>query len=173
MITMETVQMQFDFSNLMPAEETQIIKSGSRDTAKFVFEMMDMLTAPIITYSTSWAEAIPPKLKQDIKMSRLIGALKKEELATIPETVAYIITRTYEAPLCSEWTNIYLWCSSEYLKQFRDKTDEDLKEIQPPKNLSEYEQTLLKRLRVWIYEKRREAVKQQLKQNGQEANNGN
>lgn len=33
-----------------------------------------------------------------------------------------------------------------------------------PKHLSDYEQILLKRIRVWIYDKRRKALKQKLKE---------
>ncbi len=163
-IDMQTVQMQFDFADLQPIEEKQVKKSYSKDTGKFVFEFMDMLAAPIITFSESWADAIPQSLKQDVTLSRLMGRMQKEEMATIPETVAYIMTRTYEAPMNHEWANIYLWCSSQYMKQYRNKTDEDLKEINPSEKLSEHEKSLLKRLRVWIWEKRREAVKARLKQ---------
>lgn len=161
-INMETIQLHFDFSETLTVDT--IIKSkASKQETKFVFEYMDMLTAPVITFSTSWADVIPQHLKKDIQISRLIASLQKEEQATIPETVAYIMTRTYEAPMSSEWTNIYLWCSSEYLKKYRNKTDEDFKEI-PINVLNEYEQSLLKKLRVWIYEKRRECVKNKLKQ---------
>lgn len=159
---METIQLQFDFFEQTLTIDTPVKKPSSRQTEKFVFEFMDMLTAPIITFSTSWADAIPKHLKEDIQLSRLFASMQNEELASIPETVAYIMTRTYEAPMSHEWTNIYLWCSSKYLKQYRKKTDEDLKEI-PIHELNEYEQGLLKKLRVWIYEKRRECVKMKLK----------
>ena len=163
----ETFQIQFDFGEAIPIIQTQVVKSSSKETGKSIFEFMDMLAAPIITFSSSWTDAIPHNLKQDIKLSRLIGGRKNEEMATIPETVAYIMTRTYEAPMSHEWANIYIWCSAHYLKQFRNKTDNDLKDVEPPEKLSEYEESLLKRLRVWIYEKRRECVKQQMKQSTQ------
>ena len=160
------IQLQFDF-NAQPVQGTTpvpealpIRKNGRRAEEKFVFEFMDMLTAPVITFSTAWIDAIPQKLKQNIGFARLIAAMKKEETATIPEVVAYIITRTYESPMTSEWANIYTWCASKYLKDYEHR---DVPDDIAPKKLSDYEHSLLKQLRNWIYRKRREAVKSKLK----------
>lgn len=163
----QTMQIQFDFANESPIVEQPVEKLSSKEEEKFVFEFMDTLTAPIITFSEEWASAIPERLKRDITLSRLIGKMQNEELSTIPETVAYIITRTFIAPLSHEWTNVYLWCSAQYMQQYRKKSDEDLTEIKYPAQLSRHEESLLKRLRVWIFEKRREVVKQRLKQSTQ------
>ncbi len=158
-MTQETVQIQFDFGN----EITIVEQPSKRQTDNFVFEMMDLVSAPVLTFSQSWADAIPKHLIQDIRTSRFLSGFAKEQMATIPEVVAYIMTRTYESPMNHEWTQIYLWCGVAYQKLYRQKTDEDFEDIFPPRDLSEYEQGLLKRLRVWIYEKRREIVKQRIK----------
>ena len=166
---METVQIQFDFGESLPVI-TQFEKSNSRESEKFVFEFMDILNAPILTFSESWAEAIPDRLRRDIRIARLLSGFAREEMASIAETVAYIITRTHEAPMNSEWTNIYLWCSFQYLKQFANKTISDFEDIHVPEKLTDYEASLLKRLRVWIYEKRREVVKDRIKQSKKSTN---
>lgn len=160
----ETIQIQFDFGELVATIEPPVKKTSLIVEEKFVFEFMDMLTAPIITFSASWADAIPNLLKRDISFSRMVSGMMDEKMATIPETVAYIMTRTLEAPMNHEWTNIYLWCSLDYMKTYRNKTDADFEDIFPPEKLSDYEKSLLKRLRVWIYEKRREVVKQRIKE---------
>ncbi len=164
---MEVLQLQFDFDQpiaIKTINEPQM-EPSSKAQDMFVFEFLDLLAAPIITYSASWADGIPGELKEAIKGARLIAGLKKEETATIPEVVAYMITRTYEAPMSREWTNIYLWASAKYMKQSKRKTDEDLKEIAAPSELNEYEQSLLKKLRKWIYEQRRKYVKESMKKN--------
>lgn len=149
-------QMQFDFEDLevLPKPATK------RETDRFVFDLMDTLTAPILTFSASWADSIPKELKDTITMSRLIAAMQKEQTASIPEVVAYIMTRTFESPMHREWVNIYTWCAAQYVKQW---TKMEMPDDITPESLTEYEQSLLKRLRDWIYEKRRKCVKQRLK----------
>lgn len=160
------IQLQFDFDT-PPVQQTtvpEIIppkKKSKRDEQKFVFEFMDMLTAPIITFTTLWADAIPQKLRENIQLSRLLAGMKREETATIPEVVAYMITRTFESPMHSEWVNIYTWCSMQYVTQWENR--EVPTDIAPEK-LTDYEQGLLKELRNWIYKKRRETVKSRMKQ---------
>ncbi|NDV15740.1 hypothetical protein GO009_06845 [Muricauda sp. TY007] len=71
--------------------------------------------------------------------------------------------RTLEAPVPTEWVNIYTWCGLQYAKTFKHAGQlEAMVEIAPEK-LSSYEETLLKRLRIWIYDKRRKALKERLK----------
>jgi hypothetical protein len=164
MISNEFLQIQFDFGEEVPSEEMPIKNSSSKDTEKFVFDLMDIITGPTITYNVGWAHAIPQRLNQDIKLSRLFSAIHKEEMATIPETVAYIMTRTFVAPMDHQWTNIYLWCSAQYMNQYRKWNANDLKDINIPEELNEHEQSLLKKLRSWIYDKRREVVKQRMKE---------
>lgn len=161
---METVQIQFDFGESSPTVLTQVEKSSSKESEKFVFEFMDIINAPIITFSSSWVDAIPERLRKDIRIARILSGFALEEMASIAETVAYIITRTYEAPMNQEWTNIYLWCSAHYLKQYANKTNADFEDIHVPEKLNEYEEFLLKKLRVWIFEKRRTVVKERMKQ---------
>ena len=80
-----TIQIQFDFGEEVATIEPPVKKLSFREEETFVFEFMDILTAPIITFSTSWADAIPNRLKQDIKIARLMGGMVKENFANIPE----------------------------------------------------------------------------------------
>lgn len=158
----ELAQFQFDFEN---ATETGVIerpipKYSKQDERNFILDMMDTLTAPILTFTTNWADAIPQDLKASITQARLISVMKKEQTATIPEVVAYIMTRSYEAPMPREWTNIYIWCGAQYMKQYRGS---EMPTGICPDSLNDYEQSLLKGLRDWIYRKRREVVKSCLK----------
>lgn len=89
--------------------------------------------------------------------------MRGEHMASLTEVVAYIMPRTYEAPMPSEWTNIYTWCGMQYVKTFLKTGQIKAMEELTPQQLSEYEMSLLKRLRVWIYEKRRQALKDSMK----------
>ena len=84
-------------------------------------------------------------------------------MASLTEVVAYMMPRTFEAPLPSEWVNIYTWCGLQFAKTL-EKTGRILamEEI-APQQLSKYEKVLLQKLRVWIYEKRRQALRDKLK----------
>jgi len=91
--------------------------------------------------------------------------MTKEKMASLTETLAYIMPRTYEAPMQREWANIYTWLGLQYAMQNKSKDQlEAMIEI-APKELSDYEKGLLKNLRLWIYDKRRKALKDILKKN--------
>ena len=88
-----------------------------------------------------------------------------DKMASLTETLAYMMPRTYEAPMQTEWANIYTWLGLQYAMQTKSKDQlEAMIEI-APKELSDYEKGLLKNLRLWIYDKRRKALKGILKNN--------
>jgi len=134
-------------------------KSREKDLVKFQLDVLDMISAPIITFSTSWADAIPQQLRENIRTERMVSALKKEEMATVPEVLAYLITRSMEAPLPSEWMNIYSWCGTVYFRKYKDL---ELPKTMVQESLSEHETSLLNKLRAWIYTKRRDHLKNKI-----------
>lgn len=79
------------------------------------------------------------------------------------KVVAYMMPRTFEAAMPSEWVNIYTWCGLQFAKTF-EKTGRILAmEEVAPQQLSRYGKFLLQKLRVWIYEKRRQTLRDKLK----------
>lgn len=127
-----------------------------------VFNLMDALRSPIITFETSWADTIPPRLLNTITMSRMASLIKGEELATYPEVVAYIYTRSMIAPMSGEWFDVYMHVSC---KVCEDYWQENVWEkLEGKKVLSDYENNqFLLPLRRFIYEKRRKVLKERLK----------
>ncbi|MCX2682188.1 hypothetical protein OOZ15_19765, partial [Galbibacter sp. EGI 63066] len=95
--------------------------------------------------------------------ARLLVQMQGERMASLTEVVAYMMPRTLEPPMPSEWVNIYTWCGLQFARTFKNAGQIGAMVDIAPEKLSDYEQTLLKRLRVWIYEKRREALKLKLK----------
>lgn len=91
--------------------------------------------------------------------------MTKEKLASLTETLAYIMPRTYEAPMQTEWVNIYLWLGLQYAMLSKNNGQlEAMKDI-APKELPDYEKGLLKNLCVSIYEKQRKSLIDILKKN--------
>jgi hypothetical protein len=138
---------------------------ADKDQEEFVFHFMDILSAPVLTHTTSWADAIPPRLMKIITMARLKAGLQKEQLATFPEVTAFMITRTFEAPMDHDWTEIYTFVSCTVCEEYFG--EDHWSQVCPDKRLNDYQQDLLLRLRRWIYEKRRLAVHKRIKLQGQ------
>jgi hypothetical protein len=122
---------------------------------------MDALTAPVITFSQAWADTIPKRLLDEIPLARLISLITGEQKATIPETVAYIMTRTLESPMNHDWVEIYIHVSCQMCEQYWKENHWD--KMQATRNLNDYQKRLLEDLRCWIYNKRREVVKSRMK----------
>lgn len=143
-----------------PKPTNQSFKKASSDA---VFDIMDVLTSPIMVYPSAWQDMVPKHLLDNIATARMMTWVRKEHMASLTEVVAYMMPRTFEAPLPSEWVNIYTWCGLQFAKTL-EKTGRILamEEI-APQQLSKYEKVLLQKLRVWIYEKRRQALRDKLK----------
>lgn len=157
------VQLDFGFECEPISAQKKTSKSNKKRSNDFVFNFMDCLTSPIIVFKSAWQDTIPKDILKNIKLSRLLCSMHQEEMASLTETLAYIIPRTYEAPMPTEWVNIYIWLGLQYATQF--KNDDQLNAMTEiaPNELSKYETGLLNNLRRWIYDKRRKALKEKLK----------
>lgn len=157
-------QLDFGFEMEPMTDPKPSPKSFKKAQSDFVFDFMDCLGSPIIIFPSPWQDAVPELLLKNITLARLMALMQGERMASLTEVVIYMMPRTYESPLPGEWVNIYTWCSLQYVKTFKQAGQlEAMMEIAPEK-LSDYEQNLLKRLRVWIYDKRRKALKLKLKE---------
>ena len=157
------IQLDFGFECEPLPTDKKTSKSNKKQRSDFVFNFMDCLTSPIIVFKSAWQDTIPKDLLKNITLSRLLSSMQQEEMASLTETLAYMMPRTYEAPMPTEWVNIYTWLGLQYARQFKNKEQLNaMTEIAPTK-LSEYEMGLLDNLRRWIYDKRRKALKDKLK----------
>lgn len=164
MNTIKTVQLDFGFECEPIRAKEKILKRNKKRDNDFVINFMDCLTSPIIVFKSAWQDVIPKDLLKNIKLSRLLCSMQHEEMASLTEALAYMMPRTYEAPMSTEWVNIYTWLGLQYASQFKNNNQLGaMKEI-APKELSEYEMGLLSNLRRWIYDKRRKALKEKLKE---------
>jgi hypothetical protein len=149
----------FEVENISPTPK----EKGRQKTGDgYVFDLVDALSAPILTFSHSWADTIPTRIMDIVPLARMKAMMLKEEIATYVECTAYIYTRTLEAPMDSDWVDIYTHITCKTLEEWFG--EDRWKEVNAPKELSEWLSSKLTDLRRWIYKKRREMLKARIKE---------
>ena len=86
------------------------------------------------------------------KLVQNMKALKGDEpTATDAEACAYLYTASLEAPLGSDWTQIYLYVAGKVVSRGKNtQIPDDIK----VDSLNDYQIGLLQDLKGWIYERR-------------------
>jgi len=113
---------------------------------------MKKSSTPILVANTEWPN--PKHLMEQVKSERMINSLidmikplTPEESVGYAELVAYLMPAIQKNPVGSRVSKIYLFCVTKLMK---DKVPKDIQ----VNELSDYELSELKRLKLWIYEKR-------------------
>ena len=150
-------QSLFEAEPVIQKEEREEKSAGN-----YVFDIVDALTAPILTFSQSWADTIPKRLLDIIQMARLKALMLREETATYAEGVVYIYTRSLEAPMDSGWTDIYTHITCKTLEEWFG--EDHWNETKAPKELSDWLSSKLNDLLRHIYIKRRKMLKERFKE---------
>ncbi|WP_405290969.1 hypothetical protein [Algibacter sp. Ld11] len=139
MENLNVLQLDFGFEVKPVLAKEKVVKRTKKHKSDFVFDFMDCLASPIIVFKSAWQDSIPKDILGRIKISRLICSLTKEKMASLTETLAYMMPRTYEAPMPTEWVNIYTWLGLQYAMQTKNNGQlEAMKDI-ATKELSDYE----------------------------------
>ncbi|MFV9549948.1 hypothetical protein [Algibacter sp. PT7-4] len=99
MENLNVLQLDFGFKVKPVLTQEKAVKRTKKHKSDFVFDMMDCLASPIIVFKSALQDNIPKDILGRIKMSRLICSMTKEKMASLTETLAYIMPRTYEAPM--------------------------------------------------------------------------
>ena len=121
MENLNVLQLDFGFEIKPVLAKEKEVKRTKKDKSDFVFDFMDCLASPIIVFKSAWQDTIPKDILGRIKLSRIMCSMMKEKMASLTETLAYIMPRTYEAPMPIEWVNIYTWLGLQYAIQFQKK----------------------------------------------------
>ncbi len=113
--------------------------------------LVGALMDPIIVMPGGWGDTLPDWIKGAIQIERLAQLMKGEETATDAEACAYLYTASLEAPMDSDWTQIYLYVAGKAVSKGKDtQIPNDIK----VDSLNDYQMKLLKDLKDWIYERR-------------------
>lgn len=111
---------------------------------------------PIIAYPSPWMDTIPQSLKEQITMDRLIEQMvahreKREPTGTDSEALAYIYPASLEAPMDRDWTEIYLYLGARVCRAQGRTVPDDIN----VRTLTREQESDLRRLKAWIYDRRR------------------
>lgn len=117
--------------------------------------LVGALTDPIIVMPGGWGDTLPEWIKNQITLERLAGNMKTlkgaKPTATDAEACAYLYTASLEAPIDSDWTQIYLYVAGKVVSRAKDtQIPDDIK----VDSLNDYQMELLKDLKDWLYEHR-------------------
>ena len=132
------IQLDFGFECEPLPTDKKTSKSNKKQRSDFVFNFMDCLTSPIIVFKSAWQDTIPKDLLKNITLSRLLSSMQQEEMASLTETLAYMMPRTYEAPMPTEWVNIYTWLGLQYAAQYKNNDQLNAMTEIAPSELSKY-----------------------------------
>ncbi|MFN6474045.1 MAG: hypothetical protein RMY36_030820 [Nostoc sp. SerVER01] len=115
---------------LPPATQKLLLMMTEMELAKEVtaalLDLADMelghiryIAGPVITHRSAWMDCIPPWIFKAIAIDRLKLVFEEHQkgivgsLATPAEVVAVMMPASYEAPMGSRWTDVYLWACNE------------------------------------------------------------
>lgn len=151
--------------NTMPQQslsggEKTIVKDKKylREETKFVNHMMYIFQAPCVAHQ-GWP--IPEEMRKNVMMYRL-GCHKDydNELASEYETLGYLSSASMSFPLDHNWYRIF---GSLFIKFYKDKADQDLKDTFENIELDIMEQQMLTRLRRDIFRSQIKNLKAMMK----------
>ena len=127
-------------------------------------EMVGTFTDPIIV-AGAWGADIPTWVKERITVERLIAVKQDRGKGTDAEAMAYLFSASLEAPMDSDWAEIFLYVATKEMRIHGTDMPDDIK----VDSLSEYRQGELNRLKTWIYERRVKARAERAKAERQAA----
>ncbi|MEH2067890.1 MAG: hypothetical protein V7K47_06940 [Nostoc sp.] len=115
---------------LTPATQKMLLLMTEMELSKEVtaalLELADLelghiryIAGPVIVHRSAWMDCIPPWIFKAIAIDRLKLVFEEHRkgvvgsLATPAEVVAVMMPASYEAPMASRWTDVYLWACNE------------------------------------------------------------
>lgn len=129
---------------------------------KWITDIVGTFTDPIIAYPSPWKDDIPDWLKSRITLERLIMNMSthagEEPTGTDAEALAYLFPASLEAPLGSDWTEVYLYLATRVCTAEGKEVPKDIQ----VETLSDYRMNELNRLKSFIYDQR---IKARLEKN--------
>ncbi len=122
---------------------------------KQIDELVGALMDPIIVWPGGWEDTLPDWIKSEITLERLaqnMKALKGEKPTTTDaEVCAYLYTRSLEAPMDSDWTQIYLYVAGKVAARGKNAQIPDDIRVD---SLNAEQMRELQELKDWIYQHR-------------------
>jgi hypothetical protein len=134
------------------------VRLAEEKVVKQISECIGCLTDPIVVYPGGWADTLSPWLKEAIQIERLVENIRTlkegQPTATDAEACAYLFTACLCFPFDQDWTQIYLYVTSQVISRYRKGVNipGDIK----VDSLNDEQAHDLRRLKDFIYQKRAE-----------------
>ncbi len=123
----------------------------SEKTEHVIDRLIEALTDPIVLHPSPWSDTLPQWVRGQIITERLLALMTgTEDTATDAEAMAYMYPAMLEAPLDSDWTEIYLHVATKTLERAGRELPSDIR----VDRLDDYRTGLLCDLKRWIYRSR-------------------
>jgi hypothetical protein len=128
--------------------------SSRQDEARFVEQMMYLLTAPQLSWP-GWEDLLQ-RHQDQITMQRLMHhrEIFEQQLCTEFEAMLYVSTASLAHPITHQWAEIYMWLFRRWNPQQAQDIDIEEREL----DQSQVED--LNRLRRWIYNQQLNRIKE-------------
>ena len=135
---------------------------ATQQIEKGIFDIVGALMDPIVVHSGGWGDTLPKWLKHAITLERLAmnaKALKGEEITgTDAEACAYLYTACLCFPFDNDWTDIYLYITSQvYIRHRSKESGAQMPGDIRVESITDYQMGELRRLKDWIYQRRTRA----------------
>ncbi len=139
-------------------EEVEKEAPGKRfNIDRSIEDLVGAICDPIIVYpGGGWENDIPKWLLEQITMDRLIEQMKatkgQEPTGTDSEALAYLFPASLCFPFDRDWTQIYIYLGARVCGAHGSQVPDDIN----VQTLDRQQDEDLRRLKGWIYEKRRQ-----------------
>jgi hypothetical protein len=140
----------------------KINQKFNRETDCWISDLVGSLTDPIIVMPGGWGDTLPDWIRQEITVERMIENMKsakgEEMMGTDAEVVTYLYTASLEAPMDSDWVEIYLYMANKFMK--RHTKQEMPTDMKLTEKLTKNQEDDLLRFKRWLYAARVRARKE-------------
>lgn len=163
-------QRMFDVPAIEPAEK----KPRERLEEDWISDIVGTFYDPIIVSPGGWGDTLPPWVKNAITLERLEMNIRmtrgEQPTGTDCEAMAYLYTRSLEAPMGHDWGQIYLYIASKCYERwsklhgFENTLPEDIRVTK----LDIHQMYDLDHLKAWLYRTRIKARKEKNQQEKRE-----
>ncbi len=137
-------------------KKTNNIRNNRKDIQKLFKTIQWAISGPVIVMPAYTNTPIPKDIKDSITTQRMILVMKHQSKASEAEAMWYISTVSLSMQLTNDWSQIYMYLTRKHTLSINKELPAFLeKEIV----LCKTQQTELKSLREWLYEKSMKHIK--------------
>ncbi|MFH2106496.1 MAG: hypothetical protein ABII22_04495 [Candidatus Micrarchaeota archaeon] len=148
--------MQLTLANSLGLD-TEVIRNQPKVKGeKWFNSILWAICGPIIVMPGYTDMTIPENIRAKIQIERLLLAAKQERMASEAETMWYISTASFTAPLDRDWAEIFMYLVRKFMLAENKELPDFLREQVILESMQESD---LKRIREWLFKTSYFAVK--------------